>query len=203
MRPLNITMKGFASFASKTEIDLTDVDLFVLEGPTGAGKSSVLDALTFTLYGQAWRYSGRQVAPLLHTGSGQGVVSVDFLAGDQHYRAVRVLRRTSKSVSTKEARLETVAADGSTKVIAASPGGVTERVTEIVGLDFDQFCTVVFLPQGAFSEFLDAKGKDRADLLVDLLGIGVYREMGQAARTRTRAAPVSYTHLTLPTIYSV
>lgn len=188
MRPLRITMEGFASFADRTVIDLTDVDLFALEGRTGAGKSSVIDAITFALYGRAHRYDARQVSPLLSQSCGTGFVALEFAVGDHTWRAVRVLARTKKSANTKEARLELVRDDGTAKVEAASPRSVTDRVGEILGLDFDQFCKVVVLPQGAFAEFLRSTGKERADLLVEILGVDIYRVMGSAARVRNKAA---------------
>lgn len=188
MRPVKITMEGFASFTNQTTIDLAEADLFVIEGRTGSGKSSVLDAITFCLFGRAYRYDARTIAPLLSQSCNNGVVRVDFDVDGTLYTAVRVLKRTKTSVTTKEARLEKHRADGSTVVLAASPKSVTESVEGLVGLTFDQFTSVVMLPQGAFAEFLHATPKDRADLLVDLLGVGVYREMASAARARGMAA---------------
>src|SRR5204863_9206818 len=85
--------------------------------------------------------------------------------------------------TTKEARLER---DG--VVVAGDGNGLTAAITDLLGLDFDQYCRCVVLPQGAFAEFLHDTPKGRQDLLSSLLDLGHYRRMGQEAGQRAAAA---------------
>ncbi len=108
MRPLELEVEGFTAFRERTTVDFRDAELFALSGPTGAGKSSVIDAITFALYGSVARYGDRRlVSPLISQGKVEARVRLDFAVGDERYRVARVVRATgAKGATTKEARLE-------------------------------------------------------------------------------------------------
>ena len=90
MRPVRLDMDGFASFREPTTIDFTDADYFVLIGPTGSGKSTVIDALTFALYGTVPRWSDRRAVRYgLAPTAGRGTVSLIFDADGQRYVVAR------------------------------------------------------------------------------------------------------------------
>jgi exonuclease SbcC len=180
VRPQRITVQGFAAFREPTEIDLTDAELFALVGPTGAGKSSVIDAMVFALYGCVPRYDSENlVHPVITQGALEARVRLDFTSGGIGYSAARVVRRTKAGATTKEARLERHD-DG--EVLADDAKGLTSAVTELLGLDLEQFTKCVVLPQGAFATLLhDTKAK-RQDLLVRLLDLGLYEQMASTAR---------------------
>src|SRR3954468_18462934 len=98
MRPLQLEIEGFTSFRERTEIDFTDTDLFVLSGAMGAGKSSVIDAMGFALYGSIARFHNLGlVAPVISQGLQEARVKLDFTLGEQTYTAVRVVRRNTKT----------------------------------------------------------------------------------------------------------
>ena len=199
MRPTRLELAGFGSFREPTTVDFADTDLFVLVGPTGAGKSTVIDALIFALYGSVPRYDDRRlVAPVINQGRVEAKVRLDFLVDGTGYTAVRVVRRTATGASTKEARLEwwdpATGPDGHTVTLAGNEKELTEQVERVLGLSFDHFTRCVVLPQGAFAQFLHARSKDRQDLLVDLLGIEVYRRIGRRARDRARQATARVEH---------
>ncbi|MXW68493.1 MAG: SMC family ATPase, partial [Acidimicrobiia bacterium] len=107
MRPLKLSMKGFGAFREQTDIDLTDIDLVALVGATGSGKSTIIDAITFALYGTVARYeNNRLVAPVINQTSTEAQVALEFELDHQTYTAVRVVRRTGDSrATTREARL--------------------------------------------------------------------------------------------------
>ena len=177
MRPLKLELEGFTSFRERTHIDFSDADYFALVGPTGAGKSTVVDAICFALYGAVPRYEDmRVVAPVITQGQLEARVRLDFSVSGNDYTAVRIVRRQGKGATTKEARLEC-----GTEVIAATAPEVTEAVERIVGLSFEHFTRCVVLPQGEFSRFLDDRPSDRQDLLVRLLNLDVYEKMRQRA----------------------
>ena len=178
MRPLRLQIEGFSTFRDRVEIDFTDVDVVALVGPTGAGKSTIIDAITFALYGSVARYDDRgAVAPVINQLSAEAKVRLDFQAGGNPYTAVRVVRRTKTGASTKEARLE---CNG--QILAGDARSVDAAVKELLGLDFERFNKTVVLPQGKFATFLHDKPADRQQLLRELLGMGIYERLGRVAR---------------------
>ncbi|MCY4622667.1 MAG: SMC family ATPase [bacterium] len=185
MRPLRISMKGFGAFREQTEIDLSDVDLVALVGPTGSGKSTVIDAITFALYGAVARYeNNRLVAPAINQTSSEARVSLDFELDGQVLTATRIVRRTtSGGATTREARLERGG-----NVLAGDATSMSQEVAGLLGLDVEQFNRTVVLPQGKFATFLHDKPRDRQKTLVRLLGMELYGRIGQAARQRAARA---------------
>ncbi len=183
MRPTRLELSGFTAFRDAETVDFADADLFALVGPTGAGKTSIIDAFCFALYGSVPRLDKRAVAPVISVGKREARVRFDFTIDGRAYTASRVVRRSGQGASTAEARLEQAG-----EVIAGDAEGVTKAVTELVGLTFDQFTTCVVLPQGDFARFLRDTPKGRQELLVRLLDLDVYRRMAQAANQRAATA---------------
>lgn len=185
MRPLRLRLQGFSSFRDPVEIDFEGVEYFALVGPTGSGKSSVIDGMCFALYGTIPRLDDRRkVAPVITQGQLEAKVSLDFIVDEKTYTATRVVRRNPKGgASTKEARLEL---DG--EVLAGNPDEITAKVTELIGLSFEHFTRCVVLPQGEFSRFLHDQPKDRQGMLVKLLNFQIYDQMRRAAVNRSDRA---------------
>jgi exonuclease SbcC len=202
MRPLRLLLDGFGCYRQPTDVDFSDVDFFALTGPTGSGKSTLIDGLCFALYGTVPRWGKENaIAHALAPAANACRVCLIFEAGGKRYAAVRALARDKKGkVHTKEARLEllstAVAADApledllaaSAAALAEGPDEVKARVQEILGLSYEHFTQSVLLPQGQFADFLHAKPGDRQNLLVELLAFGVYDTVGQRARERAKLA---------------
>jgi exonuclease SbcC len=180
MRPKRLEIEGFTAFRGRTVVEFDDTDLFALVGPTGSGKSSVIDAMIFALYGSVPRYQNANlVAPAISQGRNEARIRLDFSLGHSEYSAVRIVRRTPTGATTREARLES---DG--EVLAGDAKSLTEQVERILGLTLTQFTTCVVLPQGEFARFLNDRPSDRQDLLVKLLGFGLYERIRQLASSR-------------------
>jgi exonuclease SbcC len=202
MRPLRLILDGFGSYRLPTEADFSDVDFFALVGPTGSGKSTLIDGLCFALYGTVPRWGKENaIAQALAPAASACRVCLVFEAAGKRYAAVRALTRDKKNVvHTREARLDRLdpavppdapIADllaASLEQLAEGPDQVKAVVGEVLGLSYEHFTQSVLLPQGRFSEFLHAKPSERQDLLVQLLAFGVYDKVGQRARERARLA---------------
>jgi exonuclease SbcC len=196
MRPERLEVVGFGVFREATVIDFAGADLFALSGPTGAGKSTVIDAVVFALYGSVPRYDNKNlVAPVISQGRVEARVRLDFAVGPDRYRIVRVVRVAGRGATTKEARFERVGDGETVDVLAGTADEVTAAVEQLLGLTYDHFTTCVVLPQGDFQRFLHQKPSARQDLLVELLDLGVYGRMAVAARARATAAQHERTFL--------
>jgi exonuclease SbcC len=180
VRPIRLEMEGFGAFRDLTQVDFEGVDLFALVGPTGAGKSTVIDAMCFALYGSVPRYGHKgSVAPVVTMTAIEAKVSLTFEAAGKRYVATRVVRRGKTGASTKEARLEEMGGD----VLAGAAGEMNAAVQAVLGLTFEHFTRAVVLPQNEFARFLHDTPGDRQDLIVSLLGYDVYARMMQRARS--------------------
>ncbi len=184
MRPLRLEMKGFGAFREKTVVDFNDVELAAFVGPTGSGKSTIIDGITFALFGAVCRYDDRRaVAPAINQMVNEAQVLLEFEVDSKRYTAVRVARRTNSGATTKEARLER-----DSEVLAGKASEMEPALAQILGLDFDRFTKTVVLPQGRFAAFLHDKPADRQELLRQLLDLGIYGRMGGQARKRANTA---------------
>jgi exonuclease SbcC len=178
-------MEGFLAYRRRTEIDFGGADLFVLSGPTGAGKTSVIDGMTFALYGSIPRLGKGSIAPLISAQSDRGRVAFRFTVGDETFMAARLLERTKTGANTTEARLERGERGA---VLAGNADEVTAAVSSLLGLSYEHFIKAVVLPQGAFADFLTDPPKDRQALLGELLDMGLYEQVMQLANARAKLA---------------
>lgn len=201
MRPVRLEMDGFASFRAKTTIEFTGADFFALVGPTGAGKSTVIDAMVFALYGTAPRWGAKNsVQYALAPTATKAVVRFVFDVGAQRYQVAREVRRVGSNPSQKSAVLErfddpsaTTATSDEVTPLATEVREVTPAVQELLGLSFDDFTKAVVLPQGRFAEFLNATAGERQDILLKLLGAHQYDLVMRAAGVRRGQADAALT----------
>ncbi|MDQ4064422.1 MAG: SMC family ATPase [Actinomycetota bacterium] len=185
MRPLSLKVKGFTSFRDEQAIDFTDLDLFVLWGPTGSGKSSLLDAMTYALFGSVERV-GNQIAQLVSHGQPRLSVALEFAVGDAAYRVTRSTTHSAHSRALLERR------EGDEWVSygegADSVREVNRIVRDLIGLDYEAFTRSVILPQGKFAEFLTGDASKRREILTELLGLELFKRMSQRANEISRDA---------------
>lgn len=181
MRPLAIDIQGFTAFRELQEVDLRGLQLFVITGPTGAGKTSLLDAMIFALYGKVPRAGAQSVRDLVSHGVAESRVRLEFELDGERYQIARRLPRNGAQSATLE-RLE-----GEEWRSAVDGGGVrhvNECIEQLLKLPFDAFTRAVVLPQGEFHRFLKGERDGRRQILTQLLGLGHYAEMGRRARNR-------------------
>jgi exonuclease SbcC len=180
MRPLRLELKGFTAFRDPVEIDFTTLDVFAISGPTGSGKSSLLDAITYALYGRVERV-GDRVKQLVSQGQPRMAVTLDFEVGRDRYRVTRSTftdkRATKITLARLEGDREVSLGEGADRVAQAD-----KMLERAIGLTYDGFTRSVLLPQGKFAEFLVGDPKKRRDILTELLGLSLFRRMAERAR---------------------
>lgn len=196
MRPIVMDMHGFASFREPTRVDFTDADFFALVGPTGAGKSTVIDAMTFALYGSVPRWGRKGMVSLaLAPTVARATVKLVFEVDRQRYVLARELRRIGSQVGQRAASLERIVdpdgladKDDKTIPLAKDQDGVNVAVRQLLGLSYEDFTQCVVLPQGKFADFLHAAPAIRQQILLRLLGAEHYKQMMEKANQQASEA---------------
>ena len=185
MRPLSLEVHGFTCFRDlQPALDFSPHTLFAITGPTGAGKSSVLDAMTFALYGKVPRMGRGSVKDLISHGRDRLSVTMRFTVADRTCIVTRMIRRSGgPGICQLDEQI-----GAATRAIASGVRDVDEAVERLVGLDYDAFTQAVVLPQGEFARFLKGAPAQRRQILQDLLRLGVYGRMQKLAGERSRDA---------------
>ncbi len=193
MKPLKIIVNAFGPYAEEQIIDfsiLEERNFFLIHGPTGSGKTSILDAICFALYGET--SGGERKTKSIRSDyayiQDPTEVTFEFLLGDKRFKINRSPEQdrpkkrgdgTTKQLS--EATLWQVNGEKKT-VLADRWSKVTEEVKILMGFDVDQFRQVVMLPQGQFRKLLLADSADRQIILETLFQTGVYRKIEEALK---------------------
>ena len=187
---------GIGPFAGEHTVDFSafeDSGLFLLDGPTGAGKSTLIDAITFALYGDVARTKDASKDRLRSnhiSDSDPSEADLVFEVATGIYRVTRTpaytpagkkSQRNSKSTLTRVVE-DPDAPDGwrTVEPIASGPRDVGYEIPRIVGLDKDQFLQTIVLPQGKFSQFLNATSDAREQILRDIFDTQIYVDFTKA-----------------------
>ncbi len=192
MRPLKLTMSAFGPYAGEILLDfaqLEEQNIFVITGPTGAGKTTIFDAICYALYGET---SGaeREV---------RGLRS-DFVLPEEHRvtyvelifmvraKVYKIRRQPAQKLPSKRgsgfkeglaaAELSCVGHEAFAPL--AKVGEVDDKIVELLGLTKDQFRKIVMIPQGDFRRFLNADTKEKQDILRKLFGTGLFEQVQSA-----------------------
>lgn len=184
MRPLVLKIRGLRSYRNDVEIDFHDRNLVAIIGDTGAGKSSILEALCFALYGTA-TWSGKAVTDLISSGATAVSVELRFRADGRAWTVNRTAR-----VGTAPS-LHKLMADDDPSVHFDSATAVNAKIKELVGLDYDGFLRAVVLPQGRFQQLLQSAPGPRTGVLKAIFRVDeleAVRSTAQNARIRVADA---------------
>ncbi len=199
MKILSVQMQGFGPFKETQSVDFTafeDSGIFLIGGRTGAGKSTILDAICFALYGTVPRYDGYSGVMRLrsdHCEVGDVTeVTLTFEVDDEVYRIVRNPdydrpKSRGDGLTKRAAGVELAVQTGSGwEPLETKIPEVARRVAEIVKLDKGQFLQVILLAQNRFQEFLEADSKDRQSLLRTLFGTQRFEQYADALHARAQ-----------------
>ncbi len=179
MKPITLEIEGFNSFRDRQVIDfkkLTQKGFFGIFGPTGSGKSSILDAITYALYGKIVR----DTTGFINLNEEKAVVKYTFEIGKGKDRKIYHIHRVTKknkegaykTTITKLYEMENTIED--LKIICEGKTAVDKKIIEIIGLKDSDFTRAVVLPQGKFSEFLKTSPKERSEMLERLFALQKY-----------------------------
>ncbi|WP_432792495.1 AAA family ATPase [Peptacetobacter hiranonis] len=174
MRPIKLEIKGLNSYVNKQTIDfekLTERGLFGIFGKTGSGKSTILDAITLSLYGSIARNTKEYINSL----SEKAEISYEFEIGSRRYVVDRhIIRSKAGGIKTSYARVIEKLGDGSENVLADKVNEVNETIIKIIGLTANDFTKSVVLPQDKFNDFLKLGGIDRRNMLERIFNLEKY-----------------------------
>lgn len=174
MRPIKLEIKGLNSYVNKQTIDfekLTERGLFGIFGKTGSGKSTILDAITLSLYGSIARNTKEYINSL----SEKSEISYEFEIGSRRYVVDRhIIRSKAGGIKTSYARVIEKLGDGSENVLADKVNEVNETIIKIIGLTANDFTKSVVLPQDKFNDFLKLGGIDRRNMLERIFNLEKY-----------------------------
>ncbi|NPB06904.1 MAG: hypothetical protein GXO03_04785 [Aquificae bacterium] len=180
MRPLRLYLKGFTVYRKPQELDFRPLSFFSVQGPTGAGKTSIVDAITFALYGKVARYGKRDAKKLvLSRGEKELKVVLEFSVKDRRYRVERFYRAPSDQYEVRVYEED--------RPLDLKKPQVEKWVERVTGLDFTTFTKVVLLPQGQFDRFLK-DASERRSILVGLLGLEALEKARELASQRHQLA---------------
>lgn len=178
MKPISMKMKGLNSFLEVQEVDfekLTSQGLFGIFGPTGSGKTSILDGMTLALYGTTSRNSTNYI----NVNTDKAYVEYIFSIQEKKlhkYMVARSFKRTKDGgIRSDSAKLVDIT-EAQPVILADRVGTVNAKCQEVLGLSKDDFFRTVVLPQGKFSEFLKLEGMERNKMLERLFHLEKYGE---------------------------
>ncbi len=177
MRPLRLSMRGLRSYRGECTIDFRDRALIAIVGDTGAGKSSILEAITYALY-NATTWDQRAVSQLISDGVQSMSVELEFQAGDHVWSVHRARHRAAGRPSTHRLRCLSDPSAGDHDGEAA----VNRQVERLLGMSYHAYKAAVVLPQGRFQTLLQETPAKRTGILEGIFRLTDLRSVQRAAR---------------------
>lgn len=193
MKPISLTIEAFGPYRDSVTLDFNELQnhsMFLISGPTGAGKTSILDAMVYALYGEPSGEVRKTDAIRSDFAEPDRMTRVDFsfAIGDARYRVERLPKQMVAKKRGTGMREQNASAtvyemkDGEWKIIATSAAAIRDTVQRIIGFRKDQFLQVVLLPQGEFRKLLVASTSEREELLHTLFRTELYRRLQDALK---------------------
>ena len=194
MKPISLTIEAFGPYRDSVTLDFNELQnhsMFLISGPTGAGKTSILDAMVYALYGEPSGEVRKTDAIRSDFAEPERMTRVDFsfAIGEAQYRVERLPKQLVAKKRGTGMREQNASAtvyemkDGEWKVMATSAAAIRDTIQRIIGFRKDQFLQVVLLPQGEFRKLLVASTSEREELLHTLFRTELYRRLQDALKS--------------------
>lgn len=197
MRPEKLTLRNFGPFCGTHTINFAELgSIFLVFGKTGAGKTTIFDALSYAFYSDApggRKGLSRQMRSQLATDEEESVVELEFSLSLKKYRITRTLPferigvRSGKTNNiAEEVTLEQNIEGKWNSLSSTNKSDTDAKIISLIGLSKEEFCRIVLLPQGEFSQFLKQNSNERKDVLAKLFPVEQYSRVTALARERAK-----------------
>lgn len=196
MKPLRLLLQAFGPYPDKTELDFTafaEAGLFLISGPTGGGKTALLDAMSFALFGRATggRRAFADMRCMVAKDEDPTIVEYDFSLQETVYRFRRTrylhINRNTKEPEFRESHECYVLENGDFRLLESrSESAVRSRAEELLHLTGEQFAQVIVLPQGEFLRLLRANSKEKGEMLRTLFAADRWKLLTDRLNRRAR-----------------
>jgi exonuclease SbcC len=183
--PLSLKLRNFLSYREDVPtLHLEEVHLACLCGANGHGKSALLDAITWALWGKA---RGQRQEQLLHQGQQEMTVELEFQVHDQRYRTVRRYAHTRRG-GTSSLELAVAAGEGYQAITGNTITATQTQLQQLINMDYDTFVNSAFLLQGRADLFSMSAPAQRKEVLAKVLGLGLYDRLEDRAKAGAKSA---------------
>jgi exonuclease SbcC len=187
MKPLSLSFSGIGPYPGRVEIDFNELNpkgLYLIVGPTGAGKTTLFDAMAYALYA---RVASDRASDIVSAYENRLPPEIEFTFshGDRTYIVHRELATPSKPSIPNKQWLREFSLNGEELNTVTGTNAVSKKCSEVIGLNVDEFLQVILLPQGKFQRFLMATGSDKQKILQTIFGTIVYRRVVEQLREAT------------------
>ncbi len=185
MLPEELSLRGFLSYRKKQTLDFTKFHVALISGDNGQGKSSLLEAMTFALYGIARGVEKNRsgIGDLVSDGENFLEVIFRFKQAGKTYRIVRAFNKVKNS---SDVRLEILRSDGFVNLSEGSIRETDRKIREIIGMDYDAFVTSSFIMQGRADFFTRKKESEKIEILRQILGLELYENARELANEKIK-----------------
>lgn len=189
MIPQRLSVRNFLCYRENVPtLDFTGLHIACLCGPNGHGKSALLDAITWSLWGRA---RGRTQDELISYGADEARVELEFLARDTRYRVIRSHSRGlagRRRPGVTDLQLQVLEGSNAQPISGNSIRETQAKIEQLIGMDYDTFINSAFLLQGRADEFTNKTPAERKSVLASILGLGAYDRLQARARDRLAEA---------------
>lgn len=192
MKILKLHFKNLNSLVGEWEIDFTNPEyseqgIFAITGPTGAGKSTILDAICLALFGRTPRLDkiNSSQNEIMSRQSGECFASLEFKTAHGHYRTWWSQSRARKKADGKLQNAQHVIEDyTNNKILEDKLSKTLQVVTDVTGMDFEHFTRAMLLAQGSFAKFLQSSADERSPILENITGTEIYTQISKLVHER-------------------
>jgi len=185
MKPLRIEIENILSYGTKQTLDLSGIDVACISGDNGAGKSSILDALTWITWGRA---RSNSADALIHQGADYMMGVYEFAMGDDHYRVTRRRNLGKSSMLT----LDALSGEDWNNISGATIRDTQDKINDIIGADYDLFANSALLAQGEADQFTTKTPGQRKGILADILRLGVWNDYEDKAKAKVKDQKLNF-----------